>query len=127
MIQGCLTKEDRNGRAMPTDHAHSVTSTGLAASPNRGRICLFCEGKKKEQRLTSRYLHETGTRGGWGPHTCCFAGSHTTASMPLLCGGSTTHAHPPHFFGYTKKPILNGNFPRKLRQSWVMPKDIICS
>ena len=72
----------------PIDHAHSAfTHAGLTASPNPARNCPFCEGKKKEQRVTSRYLHETGTRRGWGPRTCCFAGSHTTASMPPLRGG----------------------------------------
>ena len=62
----------------------------LPASPNPARICPFWEGKKKEQRFTSRYLHEAGTRGGLGTPYPLFAGSHNTASMPPLGGGPTT-------------------------------------
>ena len=50
---------------------------------------------------------------------CCFAGSHTTASMPPLCGGPTTHPI------RQKKQYLNGKFPRKLRQSWTTPNSVI--
>ena len=39
-----------------------------------------------------------------------------------------THHPPPLctcFLGVAKKTILNGNFPRKFSQSWVMPIDVI--
>ena len=62
--------------------------------------------------------------GGLGTLYLLFAGSHTTASMPPLCGGPTTHPHPPHFLAMPKH-TLNGEFPRKLHQSWVTPKDVI--
>ena len=113
-------------------HAHQprplgLKHAGLTASLNPARICPFCEGKMKEQLFTSRYLHETGTRGGWGPHP-----------VPAVLPGATPHglnasalrrAHhlPPSapFFWLCQKPILNGKFPRKLRQSWVTPKSVI--
>ena len=94
----------------PLGHKHA----GLATSPNPAGICPFCEGKKKEQRFTSRHLHETGTRGDQGPHTCCFAGSHTAASMPLLRGGPTTHPHLPHFLATPKKPYLKWKIPQEV-------------
>ena len=126
MQQGCLTRKDRNAR----DHAYrprpfSHKHTGLASSPNLARIGLFCEGKRKSSdSLAGICMKQARGGGGWGPLTCLFARSHNTASMPLLCRGPTTHPLCP-IFGYAKKPILNGNFPRKFHQSRATPKDVI--
>ena len=85
----------------------------LTASPNRASICPFCEGKKKEQQFTTKYLHETGTR---TPYLLfCREPHHSLHASTLR---RAHHPPPPTpFFGVAKKTILNGKFPRKLCQS----------
>ena len=125
-----------NATGLPHQRKQKCQRTCLQTRPTRpqargfgrfsksGQNLPLLWGEKKEQQFTSKHLHETGTRGGWGPRTCCFVGSHNTASMPPLCGKPTTHPLRPIFW-LCKKPILNGNFPRKLHQSQVAPKDVI--
>ena len=82
--------------------------------------------KRKSSDSLAGICMKQAPGGAGDPRTCCFARSHTTASMPPLRRGPTTHLHPPHFFGLRqKKPVFNGKFPRKLRQSWMTPKGVI--
>ena len=113
------------------NHAHRPCQLGykytvLACSPNPARICPFCERKKKKQRFTSRYLHETGTGGGGAGDPIPAVLPRATTQPPCLRFANGPSPTPSlYFLAYPKKPILNGNFLRKLHQNRAMPKDII--
>ena len=98
--------------------ALGLKHAGLIASPNPARICPFCEGKKKEQQFTSRYLHETGTsrylhetgiKEGWDP-------------VPAFCwepqqslhASASQRAHYPPLLPVAKKPILKWKFSKEV-------------
>ena len=86
-----------------------------------GQNLLLLWGKKKEQWFTSRYLHETGTRRGWDPVPAVLPGA--TQQPPST--SRRAHHPPPSTPIHPKKPILNGKFPRKLRQSWMKPNGVV--
>ena len=106
----------------PLSHKH----VGLAASPNLAKIYPFCEGKRKSSDSPAGICMKQGTRGGTGNLAAPAVLSGATEQPPCL---RLAEGPPPTpstlFLGYAKKPILN--FPRNLRQSRAMPKDIICN
>ena len=52
-------------------------------------------------------------------------GDPETAVLPTAIPQPLPTPIHPIFLAMLKKPILNGKFPRKLRQNWVTPKDVI--
>ena len=101
------------------EHAQLVSKTHVCAfSPNWCWICPFREGKRKEQRFTSRYTHETsikGRRGGGArdPIPAVLPRTTTQPSLLLLCGRTTTHLLHHIFLGNAKEIYLQWEFPRK--------------
>ena len=114
------------GPRPPTTPTQSQ-ACGLGRFSKSGQNWAFCEGKRKSSDSLEGMCMKQVPGGGWRPCKWCFARRYTTASMsPLRCR-PTTHHHLPYFLAMPKIPILNGNFSKKLRRSWAMPKDVICN
>ena len=113
MQQRCLTREDRNAKTTTTDHAHPVTSKRFWPLL---QIWQEFAPSLREKRKSSNSLAGICMKqapGDWGPYTCCFAGRHKPASMPLLCGGPTNHPLCPIFW-LCQKTYLKWEFPQEV-------------
>ena len=104
-------------RPSPLSYKHAV----LAAFPNPARICTFCVRRKSSDLLADICMKQAP---GGGLRTMyllfCREPQYSLHASALR---RTHHSPlPPYFFWLWQKNILNGNFPRKLHQSQVMPK-----
>ena len=124
--------------ALPHQRGQKCRRTRSPTMPTRLQACDFGRfsksgqnlpllwGKKKEQRFTSRYLHETDIRGLGTLYLLFFQEPQYSLHASASQKAHHFSALLPNFFCYAKKTYLNGNFPKKLRQSRATPKDVIC-
>ena len=92
----------------------SLKHAGLTASPNLARICPFCEGKRKEQQFTSRYLHETGTREAGDPIPAVFPGATTQPPCLRFAEGPPPTLSALFFGMHSQKTYLKWEFSREV-------------
>ena len=110
---------------MPTDHANSVTSTQfwpvLQIQPEFAPSVR--EKRKNRDSLAGICMKQA--RGGAGDPIPAVLPRATTQPPCLRFANGPSPTPSLYFLAYPKKPILNGNFLRKLHQNRAMPKDII--
>ena len=98
-------------RATPTNHA--VTSTQVwPLLQIRPEFAPSVREKRKSSGFTSRYLHETGTRGAGDPVPAVLPGA--TQQPPCLRFAEGPPPTRPIFFGYAKKTYLQWEIPQEV-------------